>query len=167
MQWIHFIGGKAKSGKLVAVAIGTSDNPEAEVAALRRTQPFDDIELLGLEPGSQSRLEALRERFKRWHLNGPWYKAEAVLQTYVGELEPVDRDMGKGRRVSLDLGPEEILELECMVTETNKGTKSRFLRSAYKTYGKLRRYAAQGYTLQALRDGNLVQIPDLDEVPDP
>lgn len=165
-QWIHFIGGKTTVGKLVAIAIGMSADPEHQLAMLVKTQPFQ-CSLMGLEKGSRERLEALRERFRSFRLNGPWYRAEMPLRAHVDALEPVDWSAGKGKRVSLDLTVEDFIELEAMVTESGATTKQRYIRRALASYAKIIRFVGQGYAIQAIKDGALVQFEDIANLPDP
>ena len=165
-QWIHFIGGKTTVGKLVAIAIGMSADPEHQLATLVNTQPFQ-CSLMGLEKGSPERLEAIRERFQQFRLNGPWFRAEMPLRAYVDVLEPVDRLAGKGRRVSLDLTAVDFIELEGLVTESGATTKQRYIRRALASYAKIIRFAGQGYAIQAIKDGALIQFEDVANIPDP
>jgi len=165
MQWLHYIAGKGKTGKLVAIAIGMGPDPDTFVARYDDTMPFD-ISLMGIEEGSQERLEALRTQFQGGHLHGPWYKATGPLVTLVEGLEPVDRGQGS-RRVSLDLPTAEFTQLEDMVKELGMVTKSRLLRRALRFYLRLGRYKARGYALQAIKDGQLIQFPDLDHIEEP
>lgn len=165
-QWIHFIGGKATTGKLVAVAIGMSTDPDHQVAMLVKTQPFQ-CSLLGLEKGSQKRLEDLRERFQQFALNGPWFRAETPVRAHVDALGPVDRTAGKGKRVSLDLTAADFVELEGLVTTSGATTKQRYIRRALTAYAKIIRFVAQGYAIQAIKDGALVQFDDIANLPDP
>lgn len=165
-QWIYFIGGRGKTGKIVAVAIGMSPNPEGKLASLAGNQPFR-VELLGLEKGSQTRLEQLREKFAKAKLNGPWFRGEDALVSYIEALPPVDREAARPRRVSLDLSAEDFIELEGMVSEASAVTKQRFLRAAYKSFGRLVRFQARGYKIQAIKGGKLVQFDDLLKIPDP
>jgi hypothetical protein len=83
---------------------------------------------------------------------------------HVAELRPVDRGAGKPRRVSLDLEPEEFAALETMVEQMGTITKARLLRRAVKFYRSLIRYKAQGYLIQAIKGGKLVQFPDLEDI---
>lgn len=164
-QWIHYIGGHGKSGKLVAVGIGMGPDPEAIVARFNGQMPFS-TSLLGLETGSRERLEALRTQFRALHLHGPWFKPNEALEAHVAALGPVDREEGKPRRVSLDLTAEEFLDLERWVEELGTVTKSRLIRKALRFYIGVGKYVALGYRFQAIKDGRLVQFPDLD-IPDP
>jgi hypothetical protein len=162
-MWIYYIRGVGQSGKLIAVGIGLGTEPESRVAELEGMMPYR-TELAGIEEGSQERLEALQERFRADHLHGPWYKPSAALVGHVAELQPVNRETGKTRRVSLDLDPSEFADLETMVEQMGTVTKSRLLRRAVKFYQSLVRYKAQGYLIQAIKGGKLVQFPDLEDI---
>lgn len=165
MRWIHYIAGKGKSGKLIAMAIGMDPDPDAVIAKYDDLMPFT-IELIGLEEGSQERLEELRTRFRPIRLHGPWYKPTAELVEFVEGLKPIDRMQGS-KRVSLDLMAEEFSQLEAMVKELGTVTKARLLRRALRFYLALGRYKARGYALQAIKDGKLIQFPDLEHIKDP
>ena len=166
MGFIHFIGGEGRNGKLISVAMGLSANPESYIATLNGSMPFT-LKLLGLEVGTAERLEELRKRFRSLHIKGPWFKAAPALTKYVEELEEVERDYAKTRRVSLDLDPEEFAELEMMVGELGEKTKAAVLRRARRFYRSILRYKAQGYMIQAIKGGEMIQFPNLDDVRDP
>ena len=164
-MWIHYIGGHGKSGRLVAVGIGMSPDPEVALAKFDGQMPFS-TSLLGLETGSRERLEALRTQFQAAHLHGPWFKPNEALEAHIGALKPVDRELGKPRRVSLDLTADEFLDLEQWVEELGTVTKSRLIRRAIRFYIGVGKYVALGYRFQAIKDGSLIQFPDLD-IPEP
>jgi hypothetical protein len=163
MPWIYYVKGLGKTNKIVAIGIGLAANPETQIAELEGSMPFQ-LELAGVEEGSQERLEALYARFQADHLRGLWYKPSAAVLGHIAELSPVDRDTSKTRRVSLDLGPNEFAELELMVEQTGTVTKARLLRKAVRFYRSLMKYKAQGFLIQAVKGGKLVQFPDLDDI---
>jgi hypothetical protein len=163
-MWIHYIGGTGKGDKLVAVAIGISPDPDEQLAALRDASPFS-LRLLGIEEGDRERLEAVQATFLRFRLQGPWYRASEDLEAYIAALTPVERAT-KVRRISLDLPPEEFRDLERLVGVLGVKTKARLLRRALRLYSKLGHLKAQGWTIQAIKSGQLVQFPDLDADPD-
>lgn len=165
MQWIHYIGGRGKGGKLLSIAIGMSSDPDTFIAKFKNDMPFI-IALLGLEEGSQERLEQLRVQFSGTSLHGPWYKPTGALTDIIENLPSVERG-GPVRRVSLDLPTEEFVQLDAMVRELGTVTKSRLLRRAMRFYLRLGRYKARGYALQAIKDGKLIQFPDLDDIEEP
>lgn len=161
MQFIHYIGGEGRNGKLVALGFGLSSDPEAHLATLKGTMPFN-LKILAIEAGSAEKLELLREQFKKSHINGFWYQPTPELQQHVKAVEVVDPAMGKMTRVSLDLSPDEFGQLEKLVEETGTKGKAKFLRKALRFYAALYRYKAQGYMIQVVRGGKMVQFPDLD-----
>jgi len=166
MAFIHYIGGEGREGKLISVAVGLSANPESHIASLSGSMPFS-LKLLGLELGSPERLEEIRKQFRALHIKGPWFRAASQLTSYVDALAEVERDRHKTKRVSLDLGPEEFAELEMMVGELGEKTKASVLRRARRFYRSLLRYKAQGYMIQAVKGGQMIQFPDLDDVRGP
>lgn len=160
---IHFIGGATKRGELVAVAIGISTSPSSQVAALKKASPFHGLSLLGVEAGSQERLETIKNEFATLAMGGPWFKASEELLQRIKSLEPAV-DKKDSRRVSLDLDPEEWAMLETMVEELGEKMKSKVLRRSLKFYRSLLRYKAKGYMIQAIRGGELIQFPELDDI---
>lgn len=165
-MYIHYIGGEARNGKMVSIAIGVSSNPEAHLAKLSGEMPFA-LKLLGLEAGNKARLEEVRKEFKALHIKGPWYKPAPALTSHIEGLPEVERSDKKTKRVSLDLDPEEFAELELMVTELGEKMKSKVLRRALRFYRGLQQYKAQGYMIQAVKGGLMVQFPNLDDVREP
>lgn len=166
MQYIHFIGGRNLKGKTVAVAMGVSSDPEGQLTSLEGSSPFE-LSLLALEEGDAERLEQLKERFKGSHARGPWFQATDELLAYVEALEPVDREAGKTKRVSVDLAAEDFALLESLVSEMGIRSKAEFFRKGLRLYAGLHRYKAQGYLIQAVRGGKMVQFPDLDHIAKP
>lgn len=163
MQFIHYIGGSTRAGKLVAVGLGLSNDPAGHLASLKGTLPFD-VKLLAIEEGTPEKLEVLKELFKAFHTNGPWYRPAPELQAHIETVEVVDQSVGKTTRVSLDLSPEEFAALEKLVEEMGAKSKAQLLRKALKFYGALYRYKAQGYGIQAVKGGKMIQFPDLETV---
>lgn len=164
-MWIHYIGGLGRSDKLVVVAIGLGPDPESEMAALRDMSPFK-LRLLGLEQGSRERLEEVRQQFRGCKMRGPWFKANDALQVHIEALKPVERDKAKVKRISLDLPPDEFHDVERAVGMLGLKTKARFLRRAARFYVRLGRLKAQGWAIQAVKDGQLLQFHSLDTDPD-
>jgi hypothetical protein len=165
-MFIHYVGGEGRNKKLVAIGFGLSTDPKAYVAALHGTMPFN-LRLLACEKGDDAKLEKLRATFKGAHLNGPWYKPTPELQVHIDSVEAVDLEAskdapGKMTRVSLDLNADEFAALEQLVGEMGAKSKAQLLRQALRFYGNLYRYKAQGYGIQAVRGGKLIQFPDLD-----
>lgn len=163
-MWLYYIGGFGKGDKLVAVAIGVSPDPEEQLALLREASPFS-LRLLGLEEGDRERLAAVQTTFHRLKLQGPWYRVSEDLEAHIAALKPIERT-AKVRRVSLDLLPEEFRDVERLVDLLGVKTKARLLRRALRLYSKLGHLKAQGWTVQAIKSGQLVQFPDLDADPD-
>ena len=164
-MWIHYIGGLGKGGKLVVVAIGLSSDPEGQVAVLQDVSPFR-LTLLGAEEGSQKRLEDLRQQFKGAQMRGPWFKVTNGLKEHVDSLTPVTPTRPKPKRVSLDLPPSEFRDIEEVVDMLGLKTKARFLRKAARFYVRAGKLQAQGWGIQAVKGGKLLQFHDLDDEPD-
>ena len=163
MQFLTYIGGVGRNGKLVAVGIGLCADPAVYIASLG-AMPFE-LKLLAVEEGTAEKLEQLKEQFKAAHLNGPWYKPTDELQKYVDSLESVDAAvLGRAKRISLDLSPEEFAQLEGLVEEMGAKTKANLLRKAFRFYQALYRYKAQGFMIQAVKGGKMLQFPDLDTI---
>ena len=166
MQYIHFIGGRNHDGKLIVVALGLSKDPESQLTLLADTSPFA-LYLLGIEEGTSERLEQLKEQFRKSHYRGAWFKATSDLVAYIDGLKEVDRDGGKTKRVSVDLTAEDFSQLEALVTELGVRSKAEFFRKGLKLYAALHRYKAQGFLIQAVKGGKLIQFPNLDSVEKP
>lgn len=156
-MWVYFIAGQGNKG-VVAVAIGMSREPEAEIARMEGLMPFK-LELLGVEEGGQERLEALRKRFSKVHLHGPWYRPNKDLEGYLAALAPVSRT-SLTKRVSLDLAISDYVQLDEAVKQRGV-TKSHFLRTAVQFFLDITSYEARGYLIQAIKDGDLVQFRNL------
>lgn len=161
MQFIHYIGGETRSKKLVAVGLALSNDPVTHLASLKGTMPFE-LRTMAVEQGTPSQLEQLKETFKAAHLNGFWYKPSPALVAHVEAVESVDPALGKMTRVSLDLTPEEFAALEKLVGESGTKSKAQLLRKALRFYRVMHAYKAQGYGIQAVRGGKMIQFPDLD-----
>lgn len=163
MQFIHYIGGTARTGKLISIGIGLSNDPRATLENLKGTLPFE-LKMMAIEAGTADRLESLKETFKTAHQNGFWYHPTEELQAHVAAVETVDQDLGKTTRVSLDLVPEEFAALAKLTEEMGVRSKAELLRKALRFYGAIYRYKAQGFGIQAVKGGKLIQFPDLDSV---
>lgn len=166
MSYIHYLGGEGRNGNLISIAIGMSTNPEARMAELNGSMPFT-IKLLGLELGSQERLAQVKTQFRALHIKGPWFKPAPALDSHIKALEEVVRSDQRTKRVSLDLSPEEFTGLELMLPELGETMKSKALRRALRFYRAMLYYKAQGYMIQAVKGGLMVQFPDLDDVRGP
>lgn len=167
MQFVHYILGSSKAGNEVAVAIGLSPDPDAALTALNAWAPFA-LKLVGVEEGSQERLESVRAQFKALRLNGPWYKVAPELKDHIQALAPLDAvKVAATKRVSVDLEPEEFTDLEAFVDELGAKSKADLFRRALRFYRALHRYKAQGHIIQAIKGGRLLQFPDLDDVRGP
>ncbi len=164
MQWIHYLGGRGKSGKIVAIGIGMSHDPDLFLSQHCSSLPFD-AELLKIEEGSQELLDGIRQEYQVDHLNGPWYRVSDKLMDRISALK-LTHSSGT-RRVSLDLSVQEFDELSAMVKELGTRTKSRLLRRALRFFLALRRYKARGYVIQAIKGGLLTQFHDFDDINDP
>ncbi len=163
MSFIYYIAADSKVGKIVSIAVGVSSDPEEEVSNLDAVMPFK-MRLLGLELGSLGRLEAVRHQFRGAHIRGSWFQPSEELQTYVSLLPAIDRSKNQSIRVSLDLNYSEHADLERFVEELGSKTKARLLRRAFRFYQALHRYKAQGFLIQAVKGGTLIQFPDLDDI---
>ncbi len=161
MQFVHYIGGENRGHKIIAVGFGLSSDPVAHLASLQGTMPFD-LRLLAVEQGTAEKLEGLKATFLSSHLHGFWYKPSPELLAHIQAIESVDPALGKATRVSLDLSPEEFSHLEKLVSEMGAKSKAKLLRMALRFYGALYRYKAQGFMIQAVRGGKMIQFPDLD-----
>jgi hypothetical protein len=164
-MWIHYIGGLGKGDKLIVVAIGLSSDPEGQVSVLQDVSPFK-LTLLGAEEGDQKRLEDLRQQFKGAQMHGPWFKVTNGLKEHVAALKPVTPTRPKPKRVSLDLPPNEFRDIEEVVAMLGLKTKARFLRKAARFYVRAGKLKAQGWGIQAVKAGKLLQFHDLDDEPD-
>jgi len=162
--FIHYIGGLGKGDKVVAVAIGLSPDPEEQLEALRDASPFT-LRMLGLEEGNRERLEGLQATFRLLKMRGPWYRFSETIEAHIAGLPPVEKVV-KYKRISLDLPPGEFRDLERTVGLLGLKTKARLLRRAVRLYNRLGELKAQGWTIQAIKSGKLVQFPDLDADPD-
>ncbi len=165
-EWLFFVRGLSKTNRTVALAIELGPSPENWVRESERLMPYR-LELAGVEEGSLELLERLRERFRGQHLHGPWYRPSEALEAYVAGLGPVDQDWNKARRITILVPPEEFSEIERSVKRLGLVTKSRLLRRAYRLYIDLGAYHARGYRIQAIREGKLVQFPNLDRIDPP
>lgn len=161
MQFIYYVGGESRAKKLVAVGFGLSSDPAATVVDLQVAMPFD-LRMMAIEQGNAEKLEQLKDRFKTSHMNGLWYKPSAELQEHIQGVTVVDPEVGKTVRVSLDLVCEEFASLEQLVGEMGLKSKAQLLRKAFRFYQAMYRYKAQGYGIQAVKGGKLIQFPDLD-----
>lgn len=157
-MWVYFLAGRNRKGEVAAVGIGMSRDPETEVIRIEGLMPFK-LELAGMEEGGQKLLEALKKRFKRYHLHGPWYTPADELKAYLDALPPASVG-AQTKRVSLDLTLHDYVDLDEAVKQRGL-TKSKFLRQAVHFYLAIHRYNAQGYLIQAIKDGDLVQFHDL------
>jgi hypothetical protein len=106
----------------------------------------------------------LKERFRAHHMNGPWYKAAPPIEEYIQSLPTPDRSSGVTRRVTVEIPPEDFAALTEATQRLGTKTKSRFIRKAYRFYIALSEYKARGYLIQAVKGGQLVQFPDLDDI---
>lgn len=160
MQVIYYIGGCSAQDNLSAVAIGLTTHPDTMLANLQAIAPFHHLTLLAVEQGSQERLDAIKKEFEASALAGPWFKYTEELEKLVKSLPNTSF---KSRRVSLDLDPEDWLMLETMVEEFGE-KKSKVLRRALKFYRTLRKYKDQGYAIQAVKGGEVIRFPTLDDI---
>lgn len=162
-MFIAYFAGTTKAGKIVAVAICQTSAPDTHLASLGDMLPFK-AEVIGVEPGDATKFQEVRTQFQAHHLNGIWYRPDAELISYAKALGTVEVH-GPRQRVSLDLEPEEFADLEAFVKELGGKTKAALLRRAYRFYRALYRYKAQGWLIQAVKGGRLVQFPDLEDIP--
>lgn len=65
-------------------------------------------------------------------------------------------------RISLDVTPEEKKEIQGMSRLMKTRTISRYIRKALRFYAVLAQLHAKGYTIQAIKKGDLRQFPNLD-----
>lgn len=66
------------------------------------------------------------------------------------------------RRVPLELTEEELAEVDALVEVRKTRTRSRLIRRALRFYKVLSDHKEQGYLIQAIKPGSLLQFPDLD-----
>lgn len=163
MGWIYYVEGLSNSNKVLTIGIGISSEPELEVASLARIMPYK-VRLAAMEYGDLNLLEQRREQFISGRMNGMWFQPTENLSDLVRNLPVADREEFKGKRVSLDLSPEEFERLETLVSQLGTTTKARLLRKALRFYESLAKYKGQGYLIQAVKGGSLIQFPDLDDI---
>jgi hypothetical protein len=65
-------------------------------------------------------------------------------------------------RVTLDLTPDEVELLDKMVKLRRTKTRARLLRQIIRFHSVLTEYKELGYLIQAIKQGHLLQFPDLD-----
>ena len=65
-------------------------------------------------------------------------------------------------RVSLDLTPDEVKELDRLKVLLRTRTRARLIRTALRFYGVLADHKMNGYIIQAVKQGSLLQFPELD-----
>lgn len=162
-MWIVYMRGAGKNSKTISYGLDLVADPEGRIAEFSDVMPFT-IELAGLEVGSRERLEQLREQFRSEHLHGPWYKPSEAIASHIGALPKVDRNTGAMRRVSLDLASDEFAMLDSLVEKMGAKTKARLLRRALRFYSALTQYKAKGYLIQAVKNGKMIQFPDLEDI---
>jgi metal-responsive CopG/Arc/MetJ family transcriptional regulator len=68
----------------------------------------------------------------------------------------------KKRRVPLELTEAELKELDELVEVRKTRTRMRLVRRALRFYKVLSDHKEQGYLIQAVKQGSLLQFPDLD-----
>ena len=68
----------------------------------------------------------------------------------------------KRHRVPLEFTPEELASLDILVKSQKARTRARVIRRALRFYKKLDELKNEGYLIQAVRKGSLLQFPDLD-----
>src|SRR5262245_24163164 len=68
-----------------AVKVGCSDDPKSRLAQLQTGCP-DLLELLGCIPGDERTETALHRVFRRYHLRGEWFRADAALLILIRSL---------------------------------------------------------------------------------
>jgi hypothetical protein len=166
MQWVFYIGGRLRQGKLVTIKIGVSADPSGHLAALAPTQPYD-LELIGLEVGGADLLAQRQKEFRALALRNDWYRPDAKLVDFIQGLPQVDLGKGAAKKVCVDFTPEEFALLEAGVETIGTITKARLIRRAVTFYLKLGELRARGYLLQAMRGGKFTAFPDLDDIRDP
>lgn len=167
MTWVFFARGRGRTGKTVALAMDLHANPELWIEEMASKAPFPRLELAAMEEGSQDLLGRLKERFREYHLNGPWYKTGQLIEDYFQALPEPDRRSGSARRITIEVPPDEFAALTEATARLGTRTKTRFLRQAYRFYLALSDYKARGYLIQAVKGGKLVQFPDLDDIRKP
>jgi len=66
------------------------------------------------------------------------------------------------RRVPLELTEDEVKDLDALVETRKTRTRSRLIRRALRFYKVLSDLKEQGYLIQGIKPGSLLQFPDLD-----
>ena len=163
MQFLHYVVGKGRSGKVVAYGLDLCADPEASLVSMKGVMPFE-VSTLATEVGDSAKLEELRKKFQLHHVQGPWFKPVDEIRMYIESVDSVDPDLAKSKRVSLDLTPEDFSDLETLVKETGVKGKAKLLRKALRFYSAMYRYKAQGYMIQAVQGGKMIQFPDLEAI---
>ena len=164
MSWVFFVRGMGRTGKTVALAMDLHPSPEAWLEEMSPKAPFSKLEIVAMEEGSLDLLGSLKERFKSYHLNGPWYKVGQPMEDYFQSLPEPNRTLGGTRRVTIEISPDDFAALTEATQRLGTKTKSRFIRQAYRFYLSLVDYKSRGYLIQAVKGGKLVQFPDLNDI---
>lgn len=68
----------------------------------------------------------------------------------------------EGSRVPVTLTPQELAELDRLKALLKTKTRARLVRQALRFYGVLADLKQQGYLIQAIKQGSLLQFPELD-----
>jgi Arc/MetJ family transcription regulator len=164
MSWVFFARAMGRTGKVVALAMDLHPSPELWLEDIAAKSPFPKLRLAAMEGGSLDLLGRLKERFKAYHMNGPWYKVAQPIEDYIRELPEPNRNQGGSRRVTIEIPPEDFAALAEATQRLGTKTKSRFIRQAYRFYLALSEYKARGYLIQAVKGGQLIQFPDLNDI---
>jgi len=163
MSWVFFVRGLNRAGKTVALAMDLHPNPELWLEDMTVKVPFPKLKLVAMEEGSLDLLGRLKERFREYHMNGPWYKVGQLIEDYFQALPEANHKFS-GRRLTIEIPPDDFAALTEATTRLGTKTKARFLRQAYRFYLALSDYKARGYLIQAVKGGKLVQFPDLQDI---
>lgn len=164
MSWVFFARGMNKAGKTVALAMDLHPTPEVWLEEMAARSPFPKLKLAAMQVGDVDLLGRLRERFREYHMNGPWYRVGQLIEDYFQALPKPDRSQAATRRITVEIPSEDFAALTEATQRLGTRTKARFLRQAYKFYLALSDYKSRGYLIQAIKGGQLVQFPDLNDI---
>jgi|SRR6478609_3668650 len=160
MSYLYFIGGVGRNEKLIAITIGVARNPDSLIASWKFSMPFE-LKILALQEGTAEQLEILEKEFRPDRMHGCWYKPSEALLEHIKAIPPLTPNHHT-TRVSLDLNPEELSQVEYMVEVQKESSKASLIRKALKFYNLLVQHKERGYLIQAVRGGSLLQFPELD-----
>lgn len=166
MQWICYIGGCYKSGKVAVIQIVSSGDPERYVASLTSTQPFD-LKLMAIEKDEGNILAERRKQFRQSAMSNGWHRAVDDILQFVKSLPEIEREKVVTRKVCVDFSPDEAEKIQRQAIRHGAITKARLIRRAVKFYLGLLTYKERGWTVQVIKGGRFVAFSNLDNIEEP